>query len=135
MSSEQNLATHTAWSSAEDRKDLSRHAEFVHDDIVVHQAGAEPVVGLAGYITMMETMYAALPDFHVVLEDQFATDDRVVCRWRMSGTHKGDFFGLPATGNAIEYTGVSLWEFAGGEARRGWIFTDVATLMMQLGVA
>jgi steroid delta-isomerase-like uncharacterized protein len=135
MSSEQNLATHTVWSAAEDWKDLSRHHEFVHDDIVVHQAGAEPVVGLSGYLAMMTTMYDALPDFHVVLEDQFATDDRVVCRWRMTGTHEGDLFGLPATGNRIEYTGVSVWEFDGGKARRGWIFTDVATLMAQLGVA
>ena len=135
MGAEENRATHTAWSDAEDRQDLSRHHEFLHDDIVVNQAGAEPVVGFDGYLTMMEETYAGLPDFRVVLEDQFATDDRVVCRWVATGTHEGDLFGIPATGKKIEYMGVSLWEFDGGKARRGWIFTDVATLMAQLGLA
>ena len=69
------------------------------------------MIGVDGYITMMEATYAGLPDFHVVLEDQFATDDRVVCRWRASGTHDGDLFGMAATGKQIEYSGVSLWEF------------------------
>jgi len=83
----------------------------------------------------MEGTYAGLPDFRVVLEDQFATDDRVVCRWRARGTHQGELFGIPATGNQIEYTGVSLWEFEAGKARRGWIYPDVASLMAQLGVS
>jgi steroid delta-isomerase-like uncharacterized protein len=135
MGAAENLATHKEWTAAEDRRDLTRHHQFVRDDIVVNQAGAEPVVGLDAYITMMEATYAGLPDFHVALEDQFATDERVVCRWRLSGTHEGDLFGIPATGKQIEYTGVSLWEFDGGKARRGWIFTDVATLMAQLGLA
>jgi steroid delta-isomerase-like uncharacterized protein len=107
----------------------------LHDDIVVNQAGADPVVGLDGYVAMMEATYAGLPDFHVVLEDQFATDDRVVCRWTASGTHKGDLFGIPGTGKQIEYSGMSLWEFDNGKARRGWLFSDVSTLMAQLGLA
>ena len=135
MGAAENLAAHSAWTAAEDRQDLSRHHEFLHDDIVVNQAGGEPVVGLEGYITMMEATYKGLPDFHVVLEDQFATDDRVVCRWRAAGTHEGDLFGIPATGKKIDYTGVSLWEFDRGKAHRGWIFPDVASLMAQLGTA
>ena len=69
-----------------------------------------------------------------MLEDQFATDDRVVCRWTASGTHEGELYGIPATGKHIAYTGVSLWEFDDGKARRGWIFPDVASLMTQLGL-
>jgi steroid delta-isomerase-like uncharacterized protein len=134
MGAAENLATHAAWTAAEDRQDLMRHHEFVHDDIVVNQAGAEPAVGLDGYITMMKASYAGLPNFRVVLEDEFATDDRVVCRWRASGTHQGDLFGIPATGKQVEWTGVSLWEFDGGKARRGWIFSDVTALMGKLGV-
>jgi steroid delta-isomerase-like uncharacterized protein len=134
MGAAENLAMHTSWTETEDRHDLTRHHDFIHDDIVVNQAGAEPVVGFDAYITMMEALYDGVPDFHVVLEDQFATDERVVCRWRLGGTHKGDVFGIPATGKAIEYTGVSVWEIEGGKARRGWIFADSISLMAQLGV-
>jgi steroid delta-isomerase-like uncharacterized protein len=133
MGAMENLATHTAWTEAEDQRDLTRHADFIHDDIVVYQAGArEPVIGLDAYLAMMQATYAGLPDFRVVLEDQFATDDRVVCRWSSHGTHSGELFGMPASGRNIEYTGVSLWEFDAGKARRGFIYPDLVSLMSQL---
>ena len=59
----------------------------------------------------------------------------MVCRWRQSGTHEGEFFGIPATGKQIEFIGISLWEFENNKARRGWAMLDVASLMQQLGLA
>jgi steroid delta-isomerase-like uncharacterized protein len=129
----ENLAIHRTWTDAENRHDLSSLEEFLHDDIEVNMPGSERVVGIDGYRAMMEEMFAGLDGFHVVLDDQFATDDRVVCRWTMSGTHSGDFFGIPATGKHVEFPGISLWEFDGGKARRGWAMPDAAALMMQLG--
>lgn len=67
------------------------------------------MVGIAAYRSMMETAYGGMPDLLVVLDDQFATDDRVVCRWRINGTHSKDSFGFPATGKHIEYAGMSAW--------------------------
>jgi steroid delta-isomerase-like uncharacterized protein len=81
---------------------------------------------------MMQALYAGLEGFSVILEDQFATDDRVVCRWCARGTHSGEFFGLPATGKRLEFQGISLWEFDDGKARRGWSFPDIASVMTQL---
>ena len=124
MGADDNLAVHTRWSDAEDRHDISHHGDFIHDDIEVWTAGSEPTVGFDAYLAVMKATFETMPDFHVVLEDQFATSDRVVCRWRATGT---------ATGKWIEYMGVSLWEFDGGKARRGWVFPDVASLTAQLG--
>jgi predicted ester cyclase len=81
---------------------------------------------------MLEAQYGAFPDWHVVLNDQFATDDRVACRWHVSRTHNGDSLGFPATRRHVEYAGVSVWEFEAGKARRGWIFADVPSLLAQL---
>ncbi len=133
MGASENLATHTAWTAAEERHDLTRHNEFVHDDIVVNSAGAEPVVGLEAYVATVKEGYDGLADWHVVLDDQFATDDRVVCRWRMSGSHVGDLYGFPATNRPVEFAGVSLWECEAGKAKRGWVYVDVAAIMSQLG--
>jgi steroid delta-isomerase-like uncharacterized protein len=132
MGANENLAVHSAWAGAENRHDLSRHHDFIHDDIEVHLVGREPIVGFDAYMAMMEENYSALEGFHTTLDDQFATDDRVVCRWLSSGTHSGEFNGLPPTGRRIEFAGVSLWEFDHGRARRGWVFPDVAALMTQL---
>jgi steroid delta-isomerase-like uncharacterized protein len=133
MGAAENLGVHTRWSDAENSHDLSHHEDFIHNDIEVRQPGAEPVIGIESYRAMMETAYGGVPDFRVVLDDQFATDDRVVCTWRMSGTHTAESFGFPATGKEIEVAGVSVWEFEDGKARRGRIFMDLPALMAQLG--
>lgn len=133
MAAAENIVVHTRWGEAEDGHDLSHHDEFIHDDIQVRQPGAEPVVGIDAYRAMMEDLYAGLPDFHVVHDDVFATDDRVVCMWRVSGTHSAEVFGFPPTGKHLELNGVSVWEFDAGRARRGVIFTDLPSLMAQLG--
>jgi steroid delta-isomerase-like uncharacterized protein len=132
MGADRNIAVHTEWADAENRHDLSRHREFLHDDIVVHQAGQEPIVGFDAYMAMMNDVYGALDGFSTTLNDQFATDDRVVCRWESTGIHSGGLNGIPATGKRLTFAGVSLWEFDDGKARRGWIFPDIAALMSQL---
>jgi steroid delta-isomerase-like uncharacterized protein len=132
MGASENLAIHTAWTEAENRHDLTHHHDFMHSDIEFNQAGSEPIVGIDDYVAMMEATYAGLAGFSVNVDDQFATDDRVVCRHHSTGTHNGDLFGLPATGKKLELHGISLWEFDNGKARRGWVFIDVASLMAQL---
>ena len=132
MGAAENLAVHTAWAEAENRHDLSRHHDFLHDDIEVRLSGREPIIGFDAYMAMMEENYSALDGFETVLDDQFATDDRVVCRWLSKGVHSGELNGIPATSKHIEFAGVSLWEFDNGKARRGWVFPDIAALISQL---
>jgi steroid delta-isomerase-like uncharacterized protein len=132
MGAKENLAVHTAWTEAEDRHDLTHHGDFLHDDVVLHVPGSEPLIGIDAYLAMMQALYGGLDGLSFVLDDQFATDDRVVCRSRMRGTHNNDFFGVPATGKHFEVTGMSLWEFDQGKARRGWVFSDLPALMAQL---
>jgi steroid delta-isomerase-like uncharacterized protein len=132
MGAKENLAVHEQWTDAEDRHDLSHHADFLHNDLVLNVAGQDPVIGLAAYLALVAQTYAALDDYRVTVDDRFATDDRVVARWQNSGVHTGDLNGMPATGKKLEWAGVSIWEFDDGKARRGWVFQDVAALMTQL---
>jgi steroid delta-isomerase-like uncharacterized protein len=134
MGASDNLEVHGRWSAAENNHDLSHLADFLHSDIEQHLSASEVVAGLDAYRLQLEGLFRGLPDFHTVFDDRFATDDRVVCRWTSSGTHEGEFFGLPPTGNRIEWMGISLWEFEAGKARRGWVMQDSAALMRQLGV-
>ena len=135
MGAAENLETHTRCTEAENRHDMSQHAEFFHDDITVVVAGGDSTVGVDAYRASLESLFLGMSDFKVVLEDQFATADRVVCRWRATATHDGELFGIPATGKSLDYTGVSVWEFDGGKANRDWIFPDNVTMMQQLRFA
>jgi steroid delta-isomerase-like uncharacterized protein len=135
MGALENGDLHTKWCEVENRQDLSHHEQYFHDDIEVYQAGAEPVIGLPAYRAMMELSYESLPDFHTVVVDHIATDDRVVARWQSTATHSSDSFGFPATGKLIAFSGVSIWEFEGGKARRGWVYSDLPIVLSQLMTA
>ena len=82
MGASENLVVHTALTDAENRHDFSHHGDYLHDDIEFHLLGGEVFVGLDAYVANVQAGYEALQGFSVVLDDQFATDDRVVCRWR-----------------------------------------------------
>jgi steroid delta-isomerase-like uncharacterized protein len=53
----------------------------------------------------------AFPDLSCTVEDQVAEGEKVVSRWTLRGTHRGDFFGVAGTGNRVEFTGIQIDRF------------------------
>ena len=104
----------------------------MHEDIQVHLQDGNVQYGIEEVRRGMASNIEAMPDYNVRLDDQVATEDRVICRWRVRGTPK-------ATGRPVEVTGVSYWEFDGGKARRGWAYAGtgagLGTLAQQIGSA
>ena len=78
---------------------------------------------------------AAFPDLRMDAEDVIASGDKVVVRARATGTHKGEFMGMPATGKSID---VQLIDIMGlgddGLAHEHWGVVDALAMMQQLGV-
>jgi steroid delta-isomerase-like uncharacterized protein len=79
------------------------------------------------------TLHAAFPDLHISIEDMIAEGDRVVCRERIIGTHRGDYMGLPATGKNVAYNEITIARFGDGRIVETWGVVDVLSLMKQLG--
>ena len=75
----------------------------------------------------------AFPDFHTEIEDQIAEEDKVVTRWTMRGTHRGEFRGIAPTGNALEITGIGIFRFSEGKVVESWDNFDQLGMMRQLG--
>lgn len=74
------------------------------------------------------------PDLEYVFEDLIAEGDLVVGRGVISGTHKGDFMGVPATGNKITWTGTRLFRLEDMQVKEGWINVNMMAMMQQMGV-
>jgi steroid delta-isomerase-like uncharacterized protein len=53
----------------------------------------------------------AFPDLNCTIEEQVAEGEKVVSRWTLRGTHRGDFFGVAGTGNQVEFTGIQIDRF------------------------
>lgn len=76
---------------------------------------------------------AALPDRVDVMEQVIADGDRVGLLFRVTGTHTGNFFGIPATGKRIDVYEVALLRIVNGQMVEGWYMMDEAELLRQLG--
>ena len=81
-------------------------------------------------------LYAtAFPDFYSTIDLIFAQDDKVVVYGVASGTHQGDFFGLPATGKKVSWTGIVIYRFNDdGKIDGRWQEFDGLGLFQQLGL-
>jgi len=81
-----------------------------------------------------DDVFAGVPDFKMELTARFAAGSRAGMEWVMSGTHKGDFPGMPATGKRFSVRGVTIIELEAGKIRRNSDYWDAATMMRQLGL-
>jgi predicted ester cyclase len=77
-------------------------------------------------------MRAAFPDLRYQILDMVVGRDAVAVYVRASGTHRGDFFGLPATGRAFAFEQMQIERFRDGRIAEHWRVSDMQTLMQQL---
>ncbi len=75
----------------------------------------------------------AIPDRVDVIEQVIAEGDRVGMLFRVTGTHTGNFFGIPPTGRKIDLYEVALLRIAEGRMVEGWFMMDETALLKQLG--
>ncbi|MEK6592124.1 MAG: ester cyclase [Pseudomonadota bacterium] len=75
----------------------------------------------------------ALPDRVDVIERVIADGDRVGLLFRVTATHTGGFFGVPASGKRINVYEVAFLRFANGQLVEGWFMMDEAELLQQMG--
>ena len=74
----------------------------------------------------------AFPDINFAVEEIIAEGNTVVTRWRLTGTHKGDYLGKPATGNKIAVDGVSIDRIENGMVVSGFDAWDSCLLSSQI---
>jgi steroid delta-isomerase-like uncharacterized protein len=78
-------------------------------------------------------LHRAFPDLHITIEDLIAEGDKVVARNTVTGTHQGEYMGLPPTGRPIRYNEIFIVRFAGGRIAETWGVVDVLSQLRQLG--
>jgi predicted ester cyclase len=99
-----------------DTGDVAGLHEIVAPDMVDHN----PVPGAESGIDGLRLLVAAVRDGftgtrHEMIHQGETGDGWVVCHWRMTATHTGDWFGTPATGRQVSFTGTDLMRVADGK--------------------
>jgi steroid delta-isomerase-like uncharacterized protein len=106
----------------------SSHA--LHDPTV---SGSQ--TGPGAYRQQVARFTSALPDLHLTIEHTVSEQDKVVVSWVISGTHKGEFLGIPPTNKKISVEGITINHIANGKILDSYISWDALGLMRQLSHA
>ncbi|KWX68590.1 ester cyclase [Mycobacterium sp. NAZ190054] len=107
--------------------------EIVDPDVLFHAPVPMDAAGPQALKQVWEVLPRAFPDLHVEVEDVIAQGDKVVCRNTVTGTHLGEYRGLPPTGKSVAYSEIFIFRFAGGRIAEIWGVVDVLSQLRQLG--
>ena len=75
----------------------------------------------------------AFPDYQVTIHDVIVEGDKVVTRKTFSGTHQGDWMGIPASGRTFSIGGIDIVRIVGDKVVEHWAQFDMLTLVQQIG--
>lgn len=109
-------------------------ARYLDDVVLSHNPFPEQRPGREGFEAALRAFREAFPDLQVKASHLVAEGDLVVGRFEVTGTHRGPFMGIAATGNAIHYEEMAVVRFAGGRIVEHWSVADGLAILQQLQV-
>lgn len=135
MSTEDNKALARRMYELINTGNLEEIDSLVSASFVEHEAfPGLPTTGPEAPKAALAMFRAAFPDLRMSADDTLAEGNKVVVRGTMSGTHKGEFMGIPPTDGNVKVQFIDIIEFRDGMATAHWGITDQAAMMEQLGL-
>jgi len=106
--------------------------EVVSPQFTSHDWPKGSPTGPEGFRNFYSAIRSALPDARYEVDDLIAEGDKVVVRWRLLGTHKGDFRGIAATGREIALKGIAIYRVEAGKLMERWVVADLHGLLEEI---
>jgi steroid delta-isomerase-like uncharacterized protein len=107
--------------------------EVVAEDFVDHQAMPGMSPDREGLKTLIRALHHAFPDMQMQIEDRIVAGDKVVERWRCTGTQEAEFMGVPASHGHMDVEGIDISRLENGRIAEHWGEMDMVALLQQLG--
>ncbi len=122
------------WIQAFNARDWAVEQAVRTPDFRAYLSGVpEPLdpVAWSGFLRGFATSF---PDSRIETDACVAEGDTVVTRWTLTGTHQGEFQGIPPTGRTVKFTGIEFNRVVDGRFAEHWSMFDNVALLRQLGV-
>lgn len=108
-------------------------ADHTPDGVVVSPTGGV-LEGQADIERIYRVWFTAFPDLVFTTEDLLVDDNRAALLCRITGSHAGEFFGMPPTGRKIEVSGCFVYRVENGRIVHERRILDFTGLLLQVGV-
>jgi hypothetical protein len=107
--------------------------EIVDPNVLIRTPLPVQATGAQALKEVFARLHRAFPDLHVTVDDLIQEEDKVVGRNTVTGTHQGEYMGLPPTGKSVTYNEIFIFRFFDGRIAETWGVVDVFSQMKQLG--
>jgi steroid delta-isomerase-like uncharacterized protein len=114
--------------------EIDATGEYFHGDVVEEVPFPGQGPDLQGLKEILIRIRHAFPDSKWSVEEQIAEGNKVLTRFTWSGTHRGEFLGIPATNRPVRVWGMVIDRFDDGKVKSTRILLDTLSMMQQLGV-
>jgi steroid delta-isomerase-like uncharacterized protein len=116
-----------------------RRLEYIDQVISDTHALGDPTVlgrgvGPSAYRKQVERILTGLPDLKFKVEDTISEGDKLVVYWTMTGTHRGEFLGVPPTNKRVAFSGMTINLIGDGKILESTVIWDGLGLMKQFGI-
>ena len=133
MTREINIATQEKAAELINAGDVDAAVNVMFAEHAVdHDPAPGQGAGREGFREFFHTLVSAFPDAHLEPATLVADERHVCLAYTLTGTHRGEFQGVPATGNTIEVRGVQIGRFENGQIVERWGSTDELGIIQQL---
>jgi predicted ester cyclase len=100
---------------------------------VNHDPSLPPLRGLEGAAELARLWRTGFSNLKMEIEDSIEMEDKVACRFRVSGTHSGPLMGIPGSGRPVSVVATGIFRISDGKLADNWVNFDALGLLQQIG--
>lgn len=124
----------STWDEIINNRNLDYFNEDNFDPNITLIMAPENVVGIEAAKDFYNNYLIGFSDIEFSVRNIFGQGDEIVKHWNFKGTHTGNFFGIPPTGNKVDIDGITLAKMINGKIAQEQDFMDYMSFMSQLGL-
>ena len=107
------------------------NAERFQEDVVVVTAQGD-ITGIDATRNYYYNFLTGFSDSEFTILEVVGQGNRLVKHWNFKGTHTGNFFGIPASGNKLNLSGTTMVTMKDGKIAKEQDFFDMMSMVNQL---
>jgi len=120
------------WGQSVSNQDFNKMSEIISEDYIWHFPGRD-IIGWNNMKKSFERLFKGFPDIQLIPEDIISDGEKVIVRWIIKGTHRGEFLGVKPTHRSVTYSSISIDQVLDNKFIEGWEIYDELGLRKQLG--
>ena len=136
MSAENKAIARRLYEEVWNKRRLELVDEIISPSHALHDSNAlGSAIGPEAYKRTVARFITGFPDLRFNIEDAVAENEKLVVAWTISGTHQGEFMGIPATHKKVSVDGITINHIVKGKIMDSYVSWDALGMFRQLGVA